>query len=202
MKCAEYAPWVSRYLDEDLEGEDLEVFFDHLSGCAACQKEVAEVERLRGWLQAADALQGIPEMRGDWGLEELLRREASSEAVGSVQPLTSRAGRPASGRRTMSRDRGWIRRYLFPFPIAPRQVVRFALPLLLVAVVATWLYSRQTSDWSDVHDLNALPKSTVSFPQEEADEIDYFVVQHATHQPWERYGDEVSMLQLASVHSR
>ena len=26
MNCREYAPWVSRYLDEDLEGKDLTAF--------------------------------------------------------------------------------------------------------------------------------------------------------------------------------
>ncbi len=204
MKCPEYAPWVSRYLDEDLDGKDLEVFFDHLSGCAACRKEMAEVERLRGWLRAADALQGIPEIQGDWGLEDLLRRKGSPEAVDALEPHSSEAGEIASGQReAVSRRTPWIRRYLFPFPIAPRPVVRFALALFMIAVAAAWFYTRQTSEWVDVHDLSAPPPtSTVSFPQEEGDEIGYFVVQHASHQPWERYGDEVSTLQLASVHSR
>ena len=59
MKCKEYAPLVSRYLDEDLEGRDLETFLEHLAGCEECQKEMEGVDRLRGWLQAADAYQGI-----------------------------------------------------------------------------------------------------------------------------------------------
>jgi hypothetical protein len=77
-----------------------------------------------------------------------------------------------------------------------------ALPLLLVAVVATWLYTRQTGKWIDVSELQALPTSTVSFPEEEGDEIGYYVVQHATHQPWDQYGDEVPMLELATMPSR
>ena len=74
--------------------------------------------------------------------------------------------------------------------------------VLLVAVVATWLYTRQTGKWIDVSELQILPATTVSFPYEEGNEIEYYVVQHATHQPWEQYGDEVPMLQLASMPSR
>ena len=203
MNCKEYAPWVSRYLDEDLEGKEMVAFLDHLSGCTECQKETEAVERLSGWLQAADAHQGIPEIRGGWGLEDLLRRETSSEEIDSAETLASRAGQAASAQeRAGSRSKAWIKRYLFPFPLVPRQVMGFALPLLLVAVVAAWLYTRQTSNWIDVSELQILPAATVSFPYEEGNEIEYYVVQHATHQPWEQYGDEVPMLQLASVPSR
>jgi hypothetical protein len=194
---------VSRYLDEDLEGKELETFLDHLSGCTECQKEMEAVERLRGWLQAADAHQGIPEIRGEWGLEDLLRQEASSEESDSRETLTSRAGRPVSAQDgAWSRSKEWIKHNLFPFPLVPRQVMSFALPLLLAAVVAAWLYTRQTGKWIDVSELQPLPTATVSFSEEEGDQIDYYVVQHATHQPWEQYGDEVPMLQLASTPSR
>jgi hypothetical protein len=203
MNCREYAPWVSRYLDEDLEGKELVGFLDHLSGCTECQKEMEAVERLRGWLQAADAHQGIPQIRGEWGLEDLLRNEVSSEAIDSAEPLLSRAGRvaPAQGR-AWSGTKEWINRNLFPFPLVPRQVMSFAVPVLLVAVVAAWLYTKQAGKWIDVSELQALPTAAVSFPEQEGVEIDYFVVQHATHQPWEQYGDEVPMLQLASMPSR
>lgn len=203
MNCKEYAPWVSRYLDEDLEGKELETFLDHLSCCAECQKEMAEVDKLRGWLHAADAYQGIPEIRGEWGLEDLLRREASSEAIGAAEPLASATGQPVPARGgAWSRSREWIKSTLFPFPLVPRQVMGFAVPLLLVGAVATWLYTRQTGKWIDVSELKPMPTETASFPEEEGDEIEYFVVQHATHQPWEQYGDEVPMLQLASTPSR
>jgi hypothetical protein len=203
MNCTEYAPWVSRYLDEDLEGKDLVVFLDHLSGCAECQKEMEAVERLRGWLQAADAYQGIPEIRGEWGLEDLLRQETSSEETDFAETRASTAGWVAPVQeRAWSRKREWFKSNLFPFPLVPRQVMSFALPLLMVAVVATWLYTRQTGRWIDVSELRPLPTATVSFPGEEGDEIEYYVVQHASHQPWEQYGDEVPMLQLASMPSR
>jgi hypothetical protein len=106
---------------------------------------------------------------------------------------------PAEGR-AWSRSKEWIKSNLFPFP--PRQVVSFTLPLLLVAVVAAWLYTRQTSKWIDVSELQKLPTGTASFTEEEDDEIEYYVVQHASHQPWEQYGDEVPILQLASVPPR
>jgi hypothetical protein len=203
MNCREYAPLVSRYLDEDLEGQELVSFLDHLSGCAECQKETEAVERLRGWLQAADAHQGIPEIRGEWGLEDLLGRETSSEEIDSRETLASTAGRVdrAQGR-AWSRSKEWINRNLFPFPLVPRQVMGFALPLLLVAAVAAGLYTRQTGKWIDVSELQTLPTATVSFPEEEGGGIEYYVVQHASHQPWEQYGDEVPILQLATVPLR
>jgi hypothetical protein len=194
---------VSRYLDEDLEGKELETFLDHLSGCANCQKEMESVERLRGWLQAADAYQGVPEFKGAWGFEDLLVREAALEGAESSEPLTSRVGRPAPAQAgAWSRGMEWVKGNLFPFPLVPRQVMSVAVPLLLVAAVATWLYTRQSGKWIDVSELQPLPTTTVSFPEEGGDEVEYFVVQHATHQPWEQYGDEVPMLQLASVPSR
>ena len=203
MNCKEYAPWVSRYLDEDLEGKELVTFLDHLSGCIECQKEMEAVERIRGWLQAADAYQGVPEIRGEWGLDDLLRRETASEEIDSQETVASTAGRlaPAQGRKRRGPGE-WIKSNLFPFPLVPRQVMGFVVPLLLVAAVATWLYTRQTGKWIDVSELQILPTETVSFSEEEGDQIDYFVVQHATHQPWEQYGDEVPMLQLASMPSR
>jgi hypothetical protein len=203
MNCKEYAPWVSRYLDEDLEGKELVTFLDHLSGCRECQKETEAVERLRGWLQAADAHRGIPEIRAEWGLEDLLRRETSSEEIDSAETLSSTAGRvaPVQGR-AWSGSKEWIKSNLFPFPLVPRQVMSFAVPLLLVAVVAAWLYTRQAGKWIDVSELQILPTETVSFSEEKGDEIEYYVVQHATHQPWEQYGDEVPMLQLANMPSR
>jgi|GEM_PF-1481140 len=203
MTCKEYAPWVSQYLDEDLEGKDLVAFLDHLAGCVECQKEMEAVERMRGWLQAADAHQGIPEIRGEWGIEDLLRRETASEEIDYAGAPSSTAGRlaPALGRK--GRGPGaWIKSNLFPFPLVPRQVMSYAVPLILVIVVATWLYTRQTGKWIDVSELQTLPTATVSFPEEGGDAIEYYVVQHATHQPWEQYGDEVPMLQLASMPSR
>jgi hypothetical protein len=105
-----------------------------------------------------------------------------------------------------ARAAAWIRSTLLPFPSFPRQAIRFALPLLLIALGATWYYTqhptRQTSDWVDVNDLESSPSVTVSSPQEEGAEIDYYLVQHATHQPWEQYGDELPMLQFASTPSR
>ena len=203
MNCKDYAPWVSRYLDEDLEGKDLESFLDHLSGCTVCQSEMVAVERLRGWMQAADAYQGVPEVRGEWGLEDLLRLEECSEGVDSPETLASPVGRAAPVQEgKWYRGKGWIKDNLFPFPLIPRQVMGVAVPLLLVAAVAAWLYTRQSGKWIDVSELQPLSTATVSFPEEEGDEIEYFVVQHATHQPWEQYGDEVPMLQLASMPSR
>jgi len=203
MNCAEYGPWVSRYVDDDLEGKELKDFLEHFSGCAECQREARALERLRSLLKTADAFQGMPAIKGDWGLADLLRKEASSEAAEGAEPFLTVAGRAAlepdgSGTRRWE----WIRRRLFPCPVPSQNLMRFALPLLVVTVVATWFYTRKTSNWIDVHELKPLPVATVSFPQEEGREMDFFVLQHTTHQPWADHGDELPMIELASGSSR
>ena len=203
MNCTEYGPWVSRYVDEDLGGKDLEAFLEHLSGCAECRSEVGAIERLRGWFQAADSLQGIPEMRGEWGLADLLRQEESPDALDCGEPISAKIGHEASEHgRAGFPGVGWIKRYLFPFPLPTQRLVRFALPLVVVALVATWFYARKTSDWIDVHELQPLPVATVAFPQEEGHGLDFFVMEHTDHQPWTDYGEELPMIEMASGPSR
>jgi len=192
MNCTEYGLWVSRYADEDLEGKELETFLDHLSGCAECQREVGGLERLSGWLKAADAFQGVPDIKGDWGLADLLEREEPSESVHRASE--QRKERPWSA--------GWIKRFLFPSPLPAQNLMRYALPLLVVAVVATWFYTRKTGNWIDVHQLQPLSVATVAFPEEEGHEMDFFVMQHSTHQPWGNHGDELPMIEMASGSSR
>jgi hypothetical protein len=203
MKCAEYAPLVSRYLDDDLEGRDLEAFLDHLSGCAGCLKEMEDLERLRGWLLAADAQQGLPEPAAAWSLEDLLGKEAAAEGIRPLEPLRPETRRGAFGKERKRSGSGLrIRFPRLPLPSIPLPVVRYALPLLLVGGVAVWLYSRDSGEWIDVQDLPPQKAAAVSFTQEEGEEIEFYVVQHAIHQPWMQYGDEVPMLQLATTPSR
>ncbi len=203
MKCTEYGPWVSRYVDDDLEGKELKDFLDHLSGCVECQREALALERLRSFLKTADAFQGMPPVKGDWGLADLLQKEAPSEAMEGAEPFLPAADRQALERGGAGlRRRAWIRRILFPFPLPSQNLLRFALPLFVVTVVATWLYTRKTSNWIDVHDLQPLPVASVAFPQEESREMGFFVLQHTTHQPWADNGDELPMIELASGSSR
>lgn len=204
MNCTEYGPWVSRYVDEDLEGKELEAFLEHLSECAECRSEVGAIEKLRGWFQAADSFQGIPEMSGEWGLADLLRREQSSDAVDCAEPIFAKIGHDASQHEPAGfRAAAWVRRYLFPFPLPTQRLVRFALPLLVVSVVAAWFYTRKTSNWIDVRDLKPSHVTTAVFPKEEArDEVNMFVMQHTTHQPWADLGDEFPMIELASGSPR
>ena len=198
MNCTEYGPWVSRYADEDLEGKELETFLDHLSGCASCQREVGGLERLSGWLKAADAFQGVPDIKGDWGLADLLEREEPSEAMDGAEPFH----RASEQRKRSPWSTGWIKRSLFPSPLPAQNLMRYALPLLVVAVVATWFYTRKTGNWIDVHQLQPLPVATVALPEEEGHEMDFFVMQHSTHQPWAESGDELPMIEFASGSSR
>ena len=44
MGCQDRLEELSAYLDGELTGAELEAFREHLRGCAACQKELAEQE--------------------------------------------------------------------------------------------------------------------------------------------------------------
>jgi len=192
-------------VDEDLEGTDLEAFVEHLSGCVECQKELVALERLQGWFQAADALQGIPEPRGRWGLSHLLlQEEESRESTDCAETLA-----PSISRETSAQEKarslgamGWIKRSLPAFPVRSRSFLRLALPLLVVSFAATWLFTRKTTDWIDVRELQTSPTTAIAFSQEEVHEMDYFVMQHAAHQPWADHGDEFPIIELASSPSR
>lgn len=200
MNCTEFGPWVSRYVDEDLDGQELEAFLEHLAGCAECQKELVALDRLRGWFQAADAFQGIPETRGRWGLSHLLLQpEESREPTDYAETLAPMIGREilAQGK-ARALGTGWIKRYSPPFPALGRPFLRLALPLLVVTCAATWLFTRNTTDWIDVRELQPSPPLAVAFPQEEGHEMDFFVMQHAAHQPWADHGDEFPRIELAS----
>jgi len=143
-------------------------------------------------------------MRGEWGLADLLRQEESPDALDCGEPISAKIGHEASEhRRAGFPGVGWIKRYLFPFPLPTQRLVRFALPLLVVSVVAAWLYTRKTGDWIDVRELQPSQVTTVMFPQEGTRyEVDMFVMQHTTHQPWADLGEEFPMIELASGSPR
>ena len=143
-------------------------------------------------------------MRAEWGLADLLRKEGSSETMDRAEPISKTMGHEAAKQKKEgSQGAAWIKRYLFPFPQPTQRMVRFALPLLVVSVVAAWLYTRKTGNWVDVRELQPSQVTTVMFPQEEADrEVDMFVMQHTTHQPWANHGEEFPMIELASGSPR
>ena len=60
----------------------------------------------------------------------------------------------------------------------------------------------KTGNWIDVHQLEPLPVATVALPEAEGHEMDFFVMQHSTHQPWADHGDELPIIEFASGSSR
>ncbi|HEU4593090.1 MAG TPA: zf-HC2 domain-containing protein [Steroidobacteraceae bacterium] len=52
MKCEEARPLIESYLDGELDRGEVDRIEAHLSGCAHCRAELAELERLRGALRA------------------------------------------------------------------------------------------------------------------------------------------------------
>jgi len=201
MSCSQYGPFVSLYLDDELEKDELEKFIDHLSGCVACQKEIESLERLRSWLRAADAFHECPAPNIDKAVTELFQKELAEKDAPEIKALINQEATPPHKRRKRSGPHrlSWLN---FPSPtFAFQRAWRLALPLLLAVVAGIWFYDKP-GDWIDVHELSSSQVLTSALPQKETQEEDLYVIQHTMHQPWVSYGDELPMIQLASGSSR
>jgi anti-sigma factor RsiW len=59
-RCDEYATKTLRYLDNDLEGQELEDFHSHLKSCASCQEHLEAEKKLSATLQRTRPLYLAP----------------------------------------------------------------------------------------------------------------------------------------------
>ena len=198
MKCSQYSPWLSRYLDDDLEGDDLGLLLEHLSLCAACRSELRDMEKMRFWLQEADAADRVSEEKLEHCFEGFLGRWGE-------RPEEEAPGPDAAGK---GRERVPMYSRLTSF-LGLRQlsgVLRFASGLLVLVVLGLWFYpARESMNSVDVQDLAPIQSLASALPQEDEEHsqsMDLFIMQHATHQPWVDIGRELPMIQQVSATSR
>jgi mycothiol system anti-sigma-R factor len=59
-RCDEYATKMLRYLDNDLEGQELEDFLSHLKSCASCQEHLVAEKELSATLHRSRPLYSAP----------------------------------------------------------------------------------------------------------------------------------------------
>jgi len=206
MKCSEYGPWLSRYLDDDLEGKELRLFLEHLSLCSGCRTELRDLERIRFWLQEADAADRVSEERLEQCFEGFLERWdaiAGKETPDVASAETAPPDKESFGQR--------VRQALIPSRLASIFTLRplpgflsSALVLLLVGILGVWFYPREPVNSVDVQDLFPERSLATIFPQEEEqyEDMDLFVMHHATHQPWADIGQELPMIQPVSAPYR
>lgn len=206
MGCAGYGPYLSRYVDEDLDGKELEDLLEHLTDCAACLKELKDLEHLQSWFQAADALDVVPGARQALSLDHLLRQgalEAEEEAGRIPMPAETLQGGKTDGKRGNRRQGSSglksLVHVLYPFSSQP--VWRYAFAMIAVVALGVWLYPGQPGDRIDVRKLT--PEQTFTaqhLPRKEAlgHNMDLYVLQHASNQPWAHYGDELPMIRQVS----
>lgn len=195
MECREYALLVSRYVDDDLDGPEADELLRHLSGCPTCRSELGAVERLRSWLRAAEVPQDVLEM---------FDRTTLADCVETWEP-------PVLSLPQVSRSRQWgavidflCRRPLEAmgrFSLGPAGL-RFALPLLLLGVAAGFWLARSAGTGKTV-DVRQLPsavamQTSLVEGDREPEPDSLYVLEHASQQPWVRYGDELPMIQLVS----
>ncbi|MEW6444352.1 MAG: hypothetical protein AB1640_25690 [bacterium] len=219
MKCLKYAPLLSRYMDDDLAASETDDVVVHVSSCLHCREELEALYRLRAWLHAADAgnevLQFVRfrDLRFDFDRAEPFG--STNPEAGTEESEDSRHPRGPS-KWNLQEDKtrkppgkiGLLRKRpawkWMPFQ-APAAVWRLALPLLvLAAIVVLW----RQDDWMkiardrkvDVGELQVIADSRLPAPAKDQDagELELYLYEHASQQPWARYGDELPMIQLAS----
>lgn len=196
MGCEKYALLLSRYVDDDLDGPEAEKLMRHLSVCPECQSELGALERLRTWIRAAD----LPP-----DLLELFDRMSLAARVNSWEPLSLS---PKKVPRARSWVEGvfsfwqWSLEAMGRFAHGPAGL-RFALALLSLGIVAGLLLARSPESGKTV-DVRQLPSAVAmkaSLIEGDRDREDLYVLEHASQQPWIRYGDELPVIQLVSEGS-
>ena len=111
MGCTRYSPLVSRFLDDDLEKEELNGFLDHLLQCEECQKEMKAFESLQSCFRAAESLDPAPEPRKAFVLADLpldAKTEPGAVPVTLLGQEAFREGAEAGGKANRSRESSWL----------------------------------------------------------------------------------------------
>jgi len=209
MGCEQYSPLVSRFLDDDLDKEELDGFLEHLFACASCRQELKAFEALHEGFRKADLLDAPPEPCRPFTLEDLgPYAHAGAGAVPLARPALGVDAHPApaptpapgrGGRRPPPRESGWagsLSRFIFP-----QNFLRYAVPMIAVLIVGLWIYPEDTPDRVDVRSLPSSSHAAFQPSRKDAgkENMNVYVMQHAASQPWVHYGNHVPMIQLASA---
>ena len=88
--CDEYAVKTLRYLDDDLEGLELEDFLSHLESCANCRAHVEAEKELSATLHRSRPLCSAPAALRDWLAAAVTENPASSRVQDSTYRHASR----------------------------------------------------------------------------------------------------------------
>jgi len=197
MECERYSPLISRFLDDDLEQAEVDGFLEHLFACARCRQELETFEAVSQGFRKADLMDAPPEPSRPFSLEDL--GAYAHEEAGAV-PLTKAASEgmagpvPTGSRTRRSRGVSWrgsLSRLLFP-----QNLLRYAAPMIVVLVVGIWIYPEGDPDRIDVRTIppsQALSEHLAG-PDAETEDMQLYVMDHATLQPWAHYGSHLPMI--------
>ncbi len=201
MGCEQYSPLVSRFLDDDLEKGELEVFLEHLFACERCREELKAFEGLRQGFQKAELLDAPPEPSRPFSLEDLgPHAHTEAGAVPLAKPALEADAVPAPARREKRRSKefswmGSLSQFIFP-----QNFLRYAVPMIAVLIVGIWIYPEDSPDRVDVRNISTSRALSAHLSGQDAgkENMDLYVMQHAANQPWAQYGSHVSMIRKAS----
>jgi anti-sigma factor RsiW len=88
--CDEYAIKTLRYLDDDLEGQELEDFHSHLESCARCREQLRAEKELSAALHRCRPLYAAPRALRNRLSANVLENVASNRGQDSTHRLVSR----------------------------------------------------------------------------------------------------------------
>jgi hypothetical protein len=90
ISCDEYAIKILRYLDEDLEGQELEDFLSHLDSCAWCREQLEAEKELSAILHRSRPLYSAPLVLRDRVAATGIDNSTSSRIQDSIYQPASR----------------------------------------------------------------------------------------------------------------
>lgn len=198
MGCERYSPLVSRFLDEDLERDELDEFLEHLFACERCRRELKSFEVLRMGFLRADLRALPPDPLRAFSLEDLGARTptcvgaipfSKPDRRGPVEPVTP-AGVPVRSSKPGPSGSPW--RFAFP-----QHALRYAAVGVALIIVGVWIYPEGPTERIDVRAIPPSQSMAGQFAGEEtgAGDMHLYVMDHAAAQPWAHYGSHLPMIQ-------
>ena len=202
MGCTQYEPLISRYLDDDLEKKELEGLLEHLFECEECQREMKAYEDLRSSFQALKFSDIPPEPSKAFVLDDLLlETEFSGEDRVAGPPIPEKLLEMDwhVDKQKEPEKSSWIAPLQKVF--FPKNVLRFAVPMVAVIVLGVWMYPAEPENQIDVRQLPTSQSLSTHLSKQnvDAENTDLYVMHHAAHQPWVHYGNETPMVQKVST---
>jgi len=155
-----------------------------------------------------DAADPFPEPKQEFSLRQLLSLEEGEETGNARVPAApvsrGNQARVPAGRGDIG-DWTWKERISRSFSSGTAGGFwRYALPLVVVGLLAFWFYPGRPNREIDVRQLasgRTLTENAASQGDLPDPLIELYLIQHVAQQPWAPYGEEIPMIRQASAET-